>query len=330
MTPKTRFIVIGCGRMGRRRIRSIMNHPEAELVGVVDVSEQDAQTAAAECHRPHYHDYKEVLSRDDVDCVIVSVPNKWHKSTVVDALESGKHVFCEKPLALNPDEARAMVEAADANGVTLKTGSNLRFFPNVLKARELLDQEAIGDPLFLRAWIGHNGWNLGDTWFAKKEIAGGGTFLDNGCHLLDIARWFMGEVKSCVGGTQTSHWSVQPLEDNGFGIFETVDGRNIFVQASWTEWKGYMYMEIYGSRGYIRVDSRGSACTTVLGNRKGEEEIFDYSSLPATSFQAEFDGYMRALRTRSLPMPSGRDGLRAVEMVWAVYQSARTGRRVEI
>lgn len=326
---KLRFAVVGCGRMGLRRMQTILEHPDTELVCVVDVNEQDAQNSAQKYGCPYYLDYREILPRRDIDCVIVSVPNKWHKEITVAALESKKHVFCEKPLARNPQEAQAMVNAAIRNGVTLKTGSNLRFFPSVLKAKELLDEGAIGELIFLRSWIGHGGW-VQNRWFTQPEIAGGGTFLDNGCHVLDIASWFLGEMKSCVGMVQTNLWPVKPLEDNGFGIFETVDGRTAFIHTSWTEWAGYMYMEIYGSEGYIRIDNRGRTCKTILGRREGEEEAFDFSSLPPTSYQAEFADYVQALREGRQPLPSGFDGLRAVQMAWGVYESARTGRKVQI
>jgi predicted dehydrogenase len=326
---KLRFAVIGCGRMGLRRMQTIVNHPQTELVCVVDVNEQEARAAADKYGCAYYLCYEEILLREDIDCVIVSVPNKWHKEIVVAALDSKKHVFCEKPLARNPQEAQAMVDAAIRNGVTLKTGSNLRFFPSVLKAKQLLDEKAIGELLFLRSWIGHEGWVQG-KWFTQPEIVGGGAFLDNGCHVLDIVRWFLGEVKSCVGMIRTNLWPVEPLEDNGFGIFETVDGKIAMIHASWTEWAGYMYMEIYGSEGYIRIDNRGRTCKTVLGKRGGREEVFDFSSLPPSSYEEEFKHYVDAILRGEQPLPSGYDGLRAVQMAWGVYESARTGRRIEL
>jgi len=296
---------------------------------VVDVNEQEARAAADKYGCSYYLRYEEILPREDIDCIVVSVPNKWHKETVVAALDSKKHVFCEKPLARNPEEAEAMVDVAIRNGVTLKTGSNLRFFPSVLKARQLLDERAIGELLFLRSWIGHGGW-VQDRWSAQPEIAGGGTFLDNGCHVLDIARWFLGEVKGCVGMIQTNLWPVEPLEDNGFGIFETVDGKTAMIHASWTEWAGYMYMEIYGSEGYVQIDNRGRTCKTVLGRRGGGEEVFDFSSLPPSSYEKEFKHYVDAILRGEQPLPSGYDGLRAVQMAWGVYESARTGRKIEL
>ncbi|MBI2320642.1 MAG: Gfo/Idh/MocA family oxidoreductase [Chloroflexi bacterium] len=331
MERAIRFAVVGCGRMGQRRMGTITAHPGAELVCVADVEPDLARQAAEQFGCGYHENQDELPQRDDVDWVVISVPNRWHLPLAVANFDSGKHVFCEKPLARDPAEAREIVAAARANGCVLKVGSNLRYFPNVLRAKALLDERAIGEPLFLRSWIGVNGWNVQPgMWFADPEAAGGGTFLDSGCHVLDIARWFVGEVRACVGMVQTGLWPIQPLEDNGFGIFETVDGKTISIQSSTTEWNGYMYLEVYGSDGYIRVDSRGRTCLTALGDRQGNEQVFDYSDQPPTSYQAEFADLMRALREGRAPAPSGYDGLRAVEMAWGVYESARTGRRVEL
>jgi predicted dehydrogenase len=310
-------------------MHSIAASSKARLACVVDVNEQEALRAANEFGCPHLQECEDAFGRDDVDCVIVSVPNKWHKETVIAAVKAGKHVFCEKPLARNPEEGIAMVDGARRHGVSLKVGSNLRFFPSVLKAWELLQASAIGEPIFLRSWIGHGGWTAGD-WYSDADICGGGTFLDNGCHVLDISRWFLGEMKSCIGMVGTYLWPVAPVEDNGFGIFEAVDGKTALVHASWTEWAGYMYLEIYGKEGYIRIDNRGRNCKTVLGRRNGEEKEFDFSSFPNTSYQTELDHYVEATLSGEEPTPSGYDGLRAVQMAWGVYESARLGKKVEI
>ena len=129
---------------------------------------------------------------------------------------------------------------------------------------------------------------------------------------------------------QTNLLPVAPIEDNGFGIFEMEGGRTATVQASWTEWAGYMYMEVYGADGFIRIDNRGTTCMTVLGRREGGVTVFDYSEDKISSYAREWDDYARALLDGRQPLPSGRDGLRAVEMAAAVYESARAGKRVRL
>jgi len=330
LTDKIRFAVLGCGRMGARRIKSIKENSTSELVCISDVVEDKAKILANEAKCGYCADYRDIITRRDVDCVIVSLPNKFHYEPTVSALKSGKHVFCEKPLARTPEEALGMVRAAQKNGVYLKVGSNLRYFPNVSRAKELVDQGAIGDLLFLRGWIGHSGAGKVGTWFLDPEVSGGGTFLDNGCHILDLTRWFLGEVSECMGLVTTGYWPIAPLEDIGLGIFKTSNGKLAFIQSSWVEWSDYMYMEVYGKEGFVRVDNRSPVCQLVLGTKKGRREIFDYSLLPPQSYKLELEDFLQAIRKGKQPLASGYDGMRAVQMTFGVYQSSKLGTRVDL
>ena len=329
MINKLGFAVIGCGRMGMRRINLIKGCARADLICVEDCSQAVAKKVGEEINCEFHTGWESAVNRQDVDCVVVSVPNKFHHDIVISALNAGKHVFCEKPLARTPGEALRMVEAAERSGRFLKIGSNLRYFPSVLKAKDILDNNKIGDPLFARGWIGHSGWQVG-TWYSDTETVGGGTLLDNGCHLLDIYRWFLGEVDSCIGITSTSLWPIAPLEDNAMSLFRFTNGSMAFLQSSWTEWLGYMYLEIYGTQGSIRIDNRGQNCITTLFHKDGENTTFDYSREPPKSYVIEFDDYIEAVSNDQQPLPSGLDGLRAIQMAYAAYQSAYLKQEVKI
>lgn len=329
MSHKLRFAVIGCGRMGIRRMKSIAGHTDTELVCLSDNDVEAAKKFSKEIGCDFHPDWETAVGRRDVDFVVVSVPNKLHNPIAVDALSRGKHVWCEKPLARNPEEAREIVRAAARTDSFLKVGSNLRYFPSVQKAKELLDNSAIGDVLFLRGWVGNAGWPT-KMWFSNADLSGGGTFLDNGCHLLDLARWFMGEARDCIGQVSTLHWKISPLEDNGMGIFTFDRGKLAFIHSSWTEWSEYMYMEIYGNSGYIRVDNRGTKCITTWGKQDGKQEVYDYSDVTAQSHVLEFNDCVRSINQSKQPLPNGFDGLRAVQMAYGVYQSSKLGKRVKI
>ena len=322
--------VIGCGRMGKRRIKSIQEHPHARLIGVTDSMPEYAEAVAREYGVVNVTSYELLLEDPSIDVIFVCVPNKFHAELVKAAFVRGKHVFCEKPLARTVAEAEEMVRAAVQAQKTFKTGSNLRYFPNVVRAKALLDEGAIGTPLFMRGWIGHDGWNLSENWFSQVEVSGGGTFLDNGAHIFDLARWFMGEFVECTGMTDLALWKLDSLEDNAVGIFKTTEGRLATVHASWTDWSGYTYMEVYGADGFVRIDSRGRTCATVLGDRNGQTTTFDFSDLPPTSYNDEMVAYLAALRSGRQVVPSGHDGLRAVRMAHGVYESARASRMVSI
>jgi len=335
MGEKLRFAVIGCGRIGTRRINALKKL-DAEVAYIVDTVEPHVARLAREVGCDYSTGFHEAVKRNDVDCVIVATPNKFHAPITIEALKNRKHVLCEKPLARNPWEARAMVEAALKNGVFLKTGSNLRYFSNVRKAKELFDARAIGEPLFMRGWIGHDimkwtGYRSGEPkpWFLDKDLMGGGTLLDNGVHILDLFRWFLGDFKSCFGYAQTLRLPIE-AEDNGWGLFKAEDGRTAFVQCSWMEWSGYMYMEIYGTDGCVYVDNRRNLSKTVLGDREGTQQIFDYSTEPPRSYEVELKDYIQAIKEGQQPLASGYDGMKAVEMVHGIYESSRTGRIVDL
>jgi predicted dehydrogenase len=329
MSGKLRFAVIGCGRMGIRRMKAISTHPKTELVCLSDNDVEAARKYSKEMGCDFHQEWEMAVGRRDVDFVVISVPNKLHNPIAVEALNQGKHVWCEKPLARNPEEAKQIVRAAARTGSFLKVGSNLRYFPSVQKAKQLVDSGAIGDILFLRGWVGNAGWPT-KMWFSDAELSGGGTFLDNGCHLLDLARWFMGEARECTGRVSTLHWEISPLEDNGMGIFTFDKGKLAFIHSSWTEWSEYMYMEIYGSTGYIRVDNRGAKCIAVRGGRDGKQDVYDYSDVPAQSHTLEFNDCIQSIEQSMQPLPDGFDGLRAVQMAYGVYESSKSGRSVKI
>ncbi len=328
LTEKIRFAVVGCGRMGTRRIRTIKENKNAELVCICDSIKDIGQALSNQLECEYLADYRKVVTRRDVDCIVVSLPNKFHCETTVSALANHKHVLCEKPLARTPQEATRMVEAATKSSAYLKVGSNLRYFLNVQKARELVDRGAIGNLLFTRGWIGHSGGKQTGTWFLDPDLAGGGTFLDNGSHILDLTRWFLGEVSECIGVVATAYWPIAPLEDIGLGIFRTLEGKLAFVQSSWFEWADYMYMELYGSEGYLRIDNRNPLCQLTLGDREGAKEVFDYSLLASQSYGLELEDFIQAIREGKQPVPSGYDGMRVVQMAFGVYESSKSSRSV--
>lgn len=335
---KFNFSVVGCGGFGKKRISALKNIG-AKISCLVDTNEQLVSKLAGEIGCEYSTDYNSVLKRDDVDCVIVATPNKFHAPIAVAALKAGKHVICEKPLARTVAEAHSMVDAAKHGKVFLKTGSNLRYFSNVVKAKELVDKGVIGKPLFVRGWIGHDGQKILHAWNVDKEMAGGGTFLDNGAHILDLFRWFVGDFSDCFGYVNTLSMPVK-VEDNGMGLFKSKDGRMAFIQSSWTEWSGYMYMEVYGSEGSVIIDNRGErvantnqwtvSSKTICTTKGGIHQIFDYSAEKPQSYELELKDFIEHVKRGEQPLASGHDGMKVVEMVHGIYESSAKGGAVKL
>jgi UDP-N-acetylglucosamine 3-dehydrogenase len=328
---RIRFAAVGLGVMGQRRLEVLSQNAASQIVIVCDVDRSRAETTGKKYACNFSTHAEEAIARNDVDCVVISVPNKFHSSISISALQRGKHVFCEKPMANTSREAVDMVDAARANGVFLKVGSNHRFFPNVLKARSLVETGAIGKPVVFRGWIGHDGSKFGSAWFKDYELTGGGTLIDNGCHILDISRMLLGEAESCVAEVDNllKH-DIKPAEDYASVIYKTKNNGMISINCSWLEWYGYLYFEVYGDQGFLIADARYGN-KLVWGKRDEDNvETFDYTNKPQQSYKLEMEHLVESLRKGIQPEPSGYDGMRVVQMIHAAYESSSTGRRTKV
>jgi predicted dehydrogenase len=322
------FGVIGCGRMGSRRAATVAAEPSASLIAVADVVEEKARQLATEHGCRPFGAPEELLSMEEIDTVFICTPNLYHAPLAIEAMRNGKHVICEKPLARTPQEAERMVHEAQRRGLTLKVGANLRYFPSILRAREAATSGELGRLLFVRAFIGNDGWPR-NGWYADAKLAGGGCVLDNGCHAFDLIRWFLGEPDSCTGQVMNLRWKLE-VEDNGIAIFTTAGGQLASVHSSWTEWNGYLLAEIYGAEGMVQVRNGTDTAETTVILRSGGRRHFDFSAEAPDSYNRELGAYLLARGNGDQPRPDGVDGLRAVEMASAVYASARLGKRVGV
>ena len=324
-----RVAVIGCGGIGARRGNAVQSLPGFTVVTGVDTVEASAKAFGERFGCEWGTDWEAAVKRDDVDLVIVATANNVHASISIGAMDAGKHVICEKPLARNPGECQAMVEAATRNGVKLKTGFNHRYSNQTWKAHELFQEGAIGDIIFARGRTGHGqGEALSKRWFGNFELSGGGTFLDNGVHLLDLSRWFMGNFVQAQGYVTTHLPALGKCEDNGFGIYKTADGRICQLQSSWTQWRGYLFLELFGDKGSLHINYDDSTCTLV--RRGAEASVWQFAGVADRSWEREIEEIAAAVREDREPLANGYDGWQATKMAYAVYESSETGKAVNL
>jgi len=332
-----RIGIVGCGLVGKRRALVARDAGDSVQVAA-DIDVTRAQLVAAECGSEWAADWRDVIERDDVDAVVVATVNKVLAPVTMAAVGRGKHVLCEKPLGCNPAESQLMVDAARAAGVVLKTGFNHRHHPAVWKAHVLCAQGAIGEPMFARAIYGHGGRAGYDKeWRGNPELAGGGEMLDQGVHVIDLCRWFLGEVTEAIGLTVRWHWDIAPLEDNGFAILRTAEGRVASLHTSWTQWKNRFSFEVFGREGYVAVEGLGGSYgleRLTWGRRKPEGgppdlQTFEFEG-PDTSWRDEWAEFCAAVREHRAPLADGHDGLQAVRIVHAIYESSQAGRMVHL
>lgn len=339
-----RIGIIGCGLIGRRRALVVQQTAGDRLVLVADTDAGRAQALADETASQAASRWEAVIERQDIDAVVVATPNKFLMPAVVAALQSGKDVLCEKPPGRNAAETAQMVAAAESAGRILKVGFNHRHHPAIWQAWQAVSSGAIGSPYFIRAVYGHGGRpGYDQEWRADAELAGGGELLDQGVHIIDLCRWFLGEFKQVFASTGTYYWQLgyfphgPRLEDNAFALLRTSWGQAAQFHTSWTQWKNRFSFEVYGEQGYARVEGLGGSYgveSLTLGRRKPASGPPDETTTtfegPDTSWQVEWQEFRQAVMEGCQPLASGADGLRTMQVLAALYRSAASGQMEKV
>jgi predicted dehydrogenase len=352
--------IIGCGRIGEREAEAVGSIADLKLVAVSDIGpafRDKAVRMGSKYECDVLHEWRHLVARSDIDIVVVATPNAFHKNIAIEAMKNGKHVVVEKPLASTVEDAEEMVLTAQRQGVHLMTNFNHRRHDHNARAKALIAQGLIGRPVFIRGRIGHGRFILGpspagpgrfqcvDSWYCDAAEAGGGTFIDNGVHLLDLARWFMDDEFVEAQGMVTRTMDIcerqadgslrvkraSDCEDNGFGLFRTRDGRVASLQSSWTQWQGYLFVEIFGTNGVIVVDNdqiQGHVTYQSFehpGDARAHTTEVPALLKPDPSWRLQLQELLDAIREQREPRPNGFDGLQAMRMVAALYRSAASG-----
>lgn len=321
------FGIVGCGLIGHKRARSLGQH---RLVACADVILENAQRLAQQTPgcRPTA-DYRDILADDAVQAVVVCTPNQLLAPIALAVVQAGKHVLIEKPAARYAGELAPIASEARSRGVSAKIGYNHRFHPGFQRARSLVDSGEYGPVLYIRGRYGHGG-RVGyeNEWRADPRTSGGGELIDQGVHLIDLSRWFMGDFASIHGHLATYFWNM-PVEDNAFVLLTTASGGTAFLHASWTEWKNLFSFEICCRDAKLQVDG--------LGGSYGTERLTLYRMLPEMgppettiweyphedrSWSAEMENFAAAVAGQPSRCADVSDGLAVLEIVDALYKEA--------
>lgn len=263
--------IIGCGLIGDKRGGVLSHFPDCHLKSVYDINPERSRQLAEKFGCSVVQSSDEIFEDKEIGIVIVSPINKYIAPISVRALQSGKHVLCEKPPGRNLEETKQLCEMASRSNGRLKVGFNHRHHPAISKAKELIDHGGIGPLYYLRCFYGHGGRPGYDKeWRAAKELSGGGELLDQGIHVADLFRWFLGELEVVYGNTPTYFWNME-VEDNAFALFKTSNDQTALMHTSWTQWKNRFTFEIFGEAGYLIVEGLGGSYGTEtlrIGKRK--------------------------------------------------------------
>jgi predicted dehydrogenase len=318
-----RIGIIGCGLIGNKRADAARE--SHEVVAVADVLSQRARVLAERTGARVASDWREVVAAD-VDAVIVATRHDELSKISLAAVEAGKHVLVEKPAARNAEELRPVAAAAARSRRRVKVGFNHRFHPSFLKAHSIVESGVLGPLMFVRAHYGHGGrMGYEGEWRCQPELSGGGELVDQGTHLIDLARWFLGDLKLEYSSTPTYFWKIG-VDDNCFLALRNAAGNMAWLHASWTEWKNGFEFEIAGRDGKLVV--------TGLGGSYGLERLTHYQMhpqmgppettiwefpFPDRSWSAEFQNFADAISHDRQPWSNIDDALAIMRIVDQAY-----------
>jgi len=319
------FAIVGCGLIGQKRARTLAG---ARLVVCADTDLNRAELLARSVSGCLATDnWRQAVTQDNVKAVVIATPHNSLAEISAAAIDAGKHVLVEKPAARHVEELRNLVVRAVEKGVMVRVGFNHRYHRAFRQARELVDSGVLGQLMFLRARYGHGG-RIGydKEWRSQPKVSGGGELIDQGVHIIDLARWFLGDFAEVEGFAHTYFWDM-PVDDNAFLLLRTAKKQVAFLHASCTEWKNTFSFELYGRDGKLQIDG--------LGGSYGVERLAHYKMLremgpPETtiweypmadnSWEVEMTEFLEDIRLARTPSAGLQDAVAALEIVDKIYR----------
>ncbi len=322
--------IVGCGLIGQKRARALAG---ARLTVCADADpKRAAQLAAQNAGCEAVPAWAELVQRADVDLVVVATPHDSLAEITAAALKAGKHVLVEKPAARSAEELAAVREEERRSGCLVRVGFNHRYHRAFRKAFEIVRAGSLGPMMFVRARYGHGGRIGYDReWRSDKRRSGGGELIDQGVHLVDLARCFLGDFAHVQGFAPTYFWDME-VEDNGFLMLRTAARQVAFLHASCTEWKNLFSFEVYGKVGKLEISG--------LGGSYGLERLAWYRMLPEMgppettiweypmaddSWEQEMAEFLEDIRLARAPSCGLADAAAVLNVIEAAYRQTEKG-----
>ncbi|MGB9821285.1 MAG: Gfo/Idh/MocA family protein [Pseudothermotoga sp.] len=343
MPEKIRLGIIGAGK-----ISEVLHIPNAhlseyvQLVAISDKSEErlDFFKRKLKDEKIHFYtEYSELLEKENVDAVVVALPNFLHAKASLDALKMGKHVLVEKPMATNSEQALQMVQMAKQKGKILMTNHSQRFFPHHQRAKEIIESGMIGEVRLVKTMFGHSGpenWSPNAAWFFQKDSAMFGALGDLGVHKVDLIRYLTGlEIVECTAmvGTLEKDASV---EDVASAVLRLSNGGFATLDANWiTKGLEENYFVIYGEKGTLKI---GQTDPSKIDIYLSKPVVFHGEIVLKPLFTNEdpywkmpvIDHFAKVCLGIEKPIVRPEDGMMAVKVVEKIFESSKIGGTVKI
>ena len=337
MSRKVRLGIIGVGWPGREHLKGLKTCADAEIVALCDLDDSLLKDVAKQYEIERtYADYRELLKAKGIDAVSVCLPNFLHCPVTVDALKSGKHVICEKPPALNAQEAQKMAKAAEEAGKVLMYALVMRFGEAAKLVKDYVTKGELGDIYFGKAgYVRRRGIPIGKGgWFVDKARSGGGALIDIGVHALDCVWWLMGSPKpvSVLGSAYSKFGHTVPkgvkydVDDAAFGLIKFENGATLYLEATWAlNLEGGGFTQIAGTKG-------GAQLNPLLLYMERDGVTLDVKpTVPDKSaFAGEVCHFVECILSGKKPIASADQGVMLMQMLDGIYESERTGKEVRL
>jgi phthalate 4,5-cis-dihydrodiol dehydrogenase len=319
--------IFGAGRAGHGHARAIAQTPGAHLVAVFDLDRERADTFAETHGCEAYTSSEEVLGRDDVQLVLVALPNFLHAQATIEAASAGKHVFLEKPMADTLEECDRMLEMVDRTGVQLLVAHSQRYFGSTIKAREILHSGDLGEPIFATdTWYKNFGYDIRLPWFLDRAT-GGGMWLMNGAHMIDRTCWVLDTEVASVRAWIGSPFHHLTADDANMVFLQLRNGQHAMLVHAGYRSRGVdkCEVEITCTNGMLKFDSYSNQLAT------DHDGVYQPIEVQRTEpFAEELKNLIGAINgTEQLRVPPTW-GRHIVEVLLAAEESSRTGREVSI
>lgn len=341
-----RIGIIGCGKIAQvRHIPEYQDNKDAAIVGVTDMNEQRAKEIAEKIGCKAYENAHELISDNEIDAVSICTANTTHASLAIQAMEAGKDVLCEKPMATTLADCQAMVDTAERTGSVLMIGQNQRLARAHVWAKHLLEEGMIGKVLTFRTTFGHGGpetWSIDpgkNVWFFDPKKSAMGAMADLGIHKTDLIQYLLDdhvvETKATLATLDKKDSEGKPIgvDDNAICIYTMGNGTIGTMTASWT----YYGQEdnstiLYGTEGIMRIyDDKEASIRLIMKN--GETVSYDLEKIQTNDHQTKsgiIDTFVDCLVRGTKPLISGESVLSAMKAVFASIESSKTGMSIRI
>lgn len=327
---EVKVALIGCGNMGSGLLRNCVSLENATAAAVADPAIESAKKLADELKVPAYDDYKKMLAEENIDAAIVAVPNYLHATVSIDVAKSGRHVFCEKPMAITVSDCDRMIQTAKSNGVKLMIGQVLRYLPVFAKTKEIIDSGVLGEPFSIYvSRLGGGSWGNPQHWRMKTETCGG-ILYEVSVHELDFMRYICGDVDSVTSLMGNFlHNDARDYEDTAHVLIRFKSGGMGTLLAGQCSSLGGYEGKIHCSKGTLHFDNGKSLITyKPFGGEAVKLESGDMKTEPGVKREVRY--FIEAITENKEPAIPGEEGRKTIEIVQAAYISAREGREVKL